>query len=559
MQITSRLPIVAEPSAPRVQPKSTLATPANPDQVSLGGLQAAPQATAVAASNKASEPAKRGWQDEVLYFAMTDRFANGDVNNDQGCDPTGEQRFHGGDWQGIIDKLDDLKDLGVSAMWISPVQENDRDFLGMDGFHGYWPRDFYQTEPAFGSMDKLKELVEKSHDKGIKVMIDLVLNHTGYNHPWTTDPSKQEFYHDRNLPFTKDMVKGSLFGLPDLAQEKPEVADYLIEMGKHWARETNCDGFRLDAIMHFPKEFQQRFVAEMKKERGEDFFVLGEAYTGGPERVAEFQNDGHMDSVYDFPLSEAIRNVAGHNEDLGFFGRWKRFMDLRKEFPGEAYRIRRPNPDAHQLQNLFARDSSYKNPHLLTTLVENHDMPRFITAAGPDAKDKFKQALALEFTVRGIPLLYYGAEDGMGLRGDEDLRADRRSGDDPDMRSFVKTLTGLRHESVALRRGEQKELHCDSTSYAFARIHPDQTIVVAANFDRREKQQTLTVPGQDLVLRDRLSGNTYESLGNQLQLELPAHGTVILEAVGQHEPRPPVPPKPEEKTNWLGWLGNLFD
>lgn len=506
-----------------------------------------------AVANKPATSPKRGWQDEVMYFAMTDRFADGDKTNDKDCDPSDPERFHGGDWQGIIDNLDDLHDMGVTALWISPVQKNDRDFFGKDGYHGYWPQDFHSTEPSFGSMDKLKELVGKAHDKGMKVVVDLVLNHTGYNHPWANDESKKDYFHDRKLSFTDDMVKGGLFGLPDLAQENKEVADYLVDMGKFWAKETNCDGFRLDAIMHFPADFQKRFVAEMKKERGDDFFILGEAYTGPSKRVAQFQKDGSMDSVYDFPLSEALRNVAGHNEDLGFFGRWKRFNELRKEFPGEAYRIRKPNTDAHQLQRVFAQDSAYDNPNLLTTLVENHDMPRFVTAAGPHATEKFKQALTMEFTVRGIPLLYYGAEDGMGDRGDKDLRADRRAGGDPELKSFVKTLTALRHDSVALRRGEQKELACDSKSYAFARIHPDQTMVVAANFDDREKAQTLTMPGSDYILKDRLTGKTYEAEGDKLRLDLPPRGTAVLEVVGRHEPRQAPAQAPKS------WLERLLD
>lgn len=493
----------------------------------------------------------REWKDEVLYFALTDRFENGDKTNDAGTFPDKPQRFHGGDWQGIINKLDDLKDLGVTALWISPPQENDRDFLGMDGFHGYWPRDFYKTEPAAGSMEKLKELVQKAHEKGIKVVLDLVLNHTGYNHPWTTDPTKKDYFHDRNLKFTQDMVKGGLFGLPDLAQEKPEVAQQLIDMGKFWARESGCDGFRLDAIMHFPADFQQRFVAEMKADRGEDFFVLGEAYTGPPDRVAKFQKDGTMDSVYDFPLSEALRNVAGHNEKLGFFGRWIKFFQLKGEFPGEAYRIKRPNPDARQLSAIFAQDNEYPDAQLVTTLVENHDMPRFITAAGPNAKEKFKQALAVEFTVRGIPLLYYGAEDGMGVRED-DLRADKRHGEDPDLRAFIKQLTTLRGQNVALRRGEQKELYADERSYAFARVHPEQTVVVAANFAGKEAEKTIPVPGENLVLRDLLTGNEFRSYGSELKLDLPARGTAILEVVGTHADPPP--PPEEKKFRWTDLL-----
>lgn len=495
----------------------------------------------------------RSWEDDVLYFAMTDRFQNGDKTNDAGTDPSNPQRLHGGDWQGIIDKLDDLHQLGATALWISPVQENDRDFLGMDGYHGYWPKDFYKTEPAFGDMDKLKELVQKAHGKGMKVVIDLVLNHTGYNHPWTQDKSKESWFHDPKVSFLQDMEKGNLFGLPDLAQEKPEVGDYLIEMGKHWAKETGCDGFRLDAIMHFPAEFQQRFADEMKKACGEDFFLLGEAYTGGPPRVQEFQEKGKMDSVYDFPFSEAVRNVAARNDKMSWW--WpkrQRFKELIKEdFIGEAYRIKNGSTSAEQLHHLFAQDGVYKNPRLLTTLVENHDMPRFLEAAGDHGKEKFQQALAFEFGARGIPLLYYGAEDAMGQQKG-DCRADKRDGADPEMRSFIEKLTEIRHNSVALRRGEQKELYYDKDTYAFARIHPEQTMVVAANFDGQAHLHQIPLPEADVRLKDALTGKVYESQSDILEVEIPARGTLMLEVVGKVE-NPSPRPEPLKKS-WLDWL-----
>ncbi|MBS2038429.1 hypothetical protein JST97_25850 [bacterium] len=496
-------------------------------------------------------PAQRSWEDDVLYFAMTDRFVNGDKTNDQGTDTSNDQRFHGGDWQGVIDKLDDLDKLGVTALWISPVQENDRDFLGMDGYHGYWPRDFHKPEPGFGDMNKLKELVEKAHNKGMKVVVDLVLNHTGYNHPWAKDPARADWFHDPKLKFTQDMEKGNLFGLPDLAQEKPMVADYLIEMAKYWARETKCDGFRLDAIMHFPAEFQQRFSEEMKKEFGQDFFLLGEAYTGGPERIRDFKEKGKMDSVYDFPFSEAVRNVAARNEKMSWF--WpkrKRFKELMKQdFIGEAYRIKNGNTSAVQLHHLFSQDHVYQNPRMLTTLVENHDMPRFLEAAGPNGKAKFKQALAFEFGARGIPLLYYGAEDSMGIRPG-DCRADKRDGDDPEMRAYVEQLTALRQDCIALRRGEQKELSYDKDTYAFARVHPEQTMVVAANFDQKPQRREIPLLQGGVRLLDRLTGQTYDAHGQTLEVEIPANGTLMLEVVGKAQGEAAVP----QGKNWLNWI-----
>ena len=515
-------------------PRETPFRPFDPAKLSdLKANRKALESQATQTVNRAFPPLgpERQWCDEILYFAMTDRFENGDKGNDVQVDPSDPERFHGGDWKGITNKLDDLKELGVTALWISPPTKNDRDFFGKDGFHGYWPTNFLETEPSFGTMDDLKELVSSAHDKGMKVLIDLVLNHTGYNHPWTKDPqTRAEKFHDPDLRFQDDMINGSLFGLPDLAQERPEVADGLIDMAKFWARETGCDGFRLDAIMHLPSDFQKRFVAEMKEEFGDDFFVLGEAYTGPPSRLAEFQQNGDMDSVYDFSFSEAVRNVAGHNENHNFITRWLEFRKLKDEFPGEAYRIKKSKPDARQLSELFAQDKVYEDPRSLVTLVENHDMPRFITAAGPEAKEKFKQALALEFTVRGIPLLYYGAEDGMGLQ-ENDLRADKRHGDDPEMRDFVKTLAHLRHDSPALRRGAQKEIAAEKRFYAFSREAAGDTVLVAANFDDEDMEKKLPLPAAGLVWKEVLSGKIYEPDGSDLSIKLPARGTAVLRAL----------------------------
>ena len=237
-----------------------------------------------------------------------------------------------------------------------------------------------------------------------------------------------------------------------------------------------------------------------------------------------------MDSVYDFSFSEAVRNVAGHNENHNFITRWLEFRKLKDEFPGEAYRIKKSKPDARQLSELFAQDKVYDDPRSLVTLVENHDMPRFITAAGPEAKEKFKQALALEFTVRGIPLLYYGAEDGMGLQ-ENDLRADKRHGDDPEMRDFVKTLAHLRHDSPALRRGAQKEIAAEKRFYAFSREAAGDTVLVAANFDDEDMEKKLPLPAAGLVWKEVLSGKIYEPDGSDLSIKLPARGTAVLRAL----------------------------
>jgi hypothetical protein len=219
------------------------------------------------------------WEGKTVYYIVTDRFQNGDRRNDSGIDPADPERFHGGDWQGVIDKMDYLKDLGVDCIWLSCPYENDRAFFGKDGFHGYWPHDLYKTEPSFGSMEKLRELVDKAHDKGMKVMLDVVVNHTGYNHPFVNDPKYRDWFHregDIKGVTQWHMEHAALAGLPDLAHENPEVAKYLIDNHKWWLEQTGVDAFRMDAIRHVPEDFLRDFDREMHKTR-EDYYSVGES------------------------------------------------------------------------------------------------------------------------------------------------------------------------------------------------------------------------------------------------------------------------------------------
>ena len=159
------------------------------------------------------------WEGKTIYYAVTDRF-----HNPQGFQEQDPQKFHGGSWKGLTEKLDYLKDLHVDCLWISCPYENQRDFFGSDGFHAYWPKDFEKPEPSFGSKEDLKNLIDQAHQKDIKVILDVVTNHTSYDHPL----QKQRpdwFHHNGNIagPLQWQMENGALAGLPDLDQDKPEV------------------------------------------------------------------------------------------------------------------------------------------------------------------------------------------------------------------------------------------------------------------------------------------------------------------------------------------------
>jgi alpha-amylase len=528
------------PSPPRSLASSPLPPPAAEqpalpvDRAEIGQRQAGRLETAEIAKRPAAP--RRDWRDEVLYFVMVDRFANGDKTNDQGVDLKDPQKFHGGDWQGVIDHLDDLKNLGVTTVWLSPPVLNDHDFLGMHGYHGYWVQDFYQTDPHFGTLEKLRELVDKAHEKGMRVVLDLIVNHVGYNHPFAKDPARHDwFHHEGNVSVltNRGLENGALHGLPDLAQENPEVSKYLMDMAKWWVQQTGIDGFRVDAVRHVPRAWLREFADEMHKTFGDDFILVGEAYTPFTKEVASYQKDAHFDSLFDFPAANAIRSAIGFDEKRGLLGAVSDAWKLIGKNPHEAFRLMtHRHADMRSLSSVFAEDKNYPDSSHLATMIDNHDMQRFPVLAGPDARGKTKLALSLLFTMRGIPTMYYGTEDGMGA-WDEDNRADKKWGADPQMFDYIRQLTHIRADSPALRRGEQVELRADSDVYAFARVHDKDRMVVALNRSEKERTRKIAVEGKvDLadgtVLEDVRTHSLYKVDDGKLRVDIPPREALIL-------------------------------
>lgn len=529
----------------RALPPPAVSLPLPRDATAVAACRdtAPPSPSAAGAPADAMPPsaqATRDWRDEVLYFAMVDRFENGDPTNDQGVDRTKPEKFHGGDWQGVVNRLDDLKDQGVTTVWLSCPQLNDHDFLGMAGYHGYWIQDFYRPEPHLGDMAKLRELVDKAHARGMKVILDLVVNHVGYNHPFTTDPTKDDwFHHEGNIrPFSRrGLENGSLHGLPDLAQEDPKVSRYLMDMAKYWVDQTGIDGYRVDAVLHVPKSWLRAFADEMHRCYGKDFLLVGEAYAEAPGDVASYQSDAHFDSLFDFPVSNAIRSAIGFDESRGVRGvladAWRYF----KPFPHEFIRtVTQRHGDMRTLSKALAKDDAYPDPARLATMIDNHDMPRFPQLGGEAARDKTKLALSLLFTLRGIPTLYYGTEDGMGLHG-EPNRGDKPWGAEADVAAHIRELARLRADSPALRRGAQIELEADRDTYAFARVHENDRMLVALNRAGHDLRRDVPVQGADLadgtVVEDVRTHERFTIDHGHLRLHLPARQARILRPTTQ--------------------------
>jgi len=424
----------------------------------------------------------RTWHDEVIYFIFTDRFENGDRNNDFNIKPNDPWAYHGGDLQGIINRLDYIQNLGATALWITPVVDNrDTPFVAdfgnghkqeIWGYHGYWFKDFYKVDEHLGDMNKLRELVQKSHQRGIKVLLDIVVNHTDYDHPFVhqaqdpSNPYHKWFNHHGDIRDWNDqwwVENGRLAGLPDLNQGNPETARYLIDNMKFWIKETGVDGFRIDTVKHVPRSFWQQFNREIRAFAGDDFLLLGEIYTGHPEFQAPYLHEG-MHSAFDFPLYYAIKEAWGQSQSM------------------------------RKLGAIFAKDHLYPDANLLSPFIDNHDVPRFVHEANGSQRDRLKAALGFIYAIRGIPMLYYGTEVALPGGADPDNRRTMQFNRDPELQAYVKRLAEMRKQQPALRRGRQLEMWQDDQVYAFSRMTSRPNEEVLAFFNNSFQPQQRQIP-----------------------------------------------------------------
>lgn len=455
--------------------------------------------------------------DDVIYFIMPDRFADGDrANNDPRKSPGLYDRskgryYHGGDFQGIIDHLPYLKELGVTALWINPVYDNtDRldereTYPETEGgpkrpttaYHGYGAIDFYGVEEHYGTMQKLKELVDKAHAAGFKVIQDQIANHTSPYHPWATDrPTPTWFYGtvEQHLSnnwqkwttmdphATPETRRRNLEGwfidiLPDLNQDDEEVRRYLTQNTLWWLGTVGFDAVRMDTLPHVPRPFWRDWSAAIHAEYP-NVNILGELFDGDPALLAYFQRgrvgrdgiDTGIDTVYDFALHYAIRDVFAKGESV------------------------------RKLAQVLAHDHLYPRPEVLVPFVGVHDMQRFMSERGATVEG-LKMAQTFVMTTRGTPLLYYGDELAMEGGGDPDNRRDfpggfpgdernaftkaGRTPDENEVFERVKRLAKLRADLPALRRGTLIHVYDGEQQTIFARVLPDQTTFVAFNNDTK--------------------------------------------------------------------------
>ncbi len=470
-----------------------------------------------AVSPASPKEAPDAWhKSQVIYFPLTDRFSDGDLTNNFAVDRSHPAGFWGGDLKGLTEKLDYIKSLGATSIWLSPLADNTEqinigDYHGF-GHHGYWIRDHYGVEEHQGKMADAQNLVKEAHERGLKVVLDVVLNHVGPDHKFLEDPNKKDWFHNQgginNWNDPREVEQGDLGGLPDLNQENPETYKYLVDNTLWWIEQTGVDGIRLDAIKHVSKDFWAKFVPEVKERSGkDDLFVMGEAFHGDPNVVADYQRAG-IDSLFDLPLYFTIRETFGQGASM------------------------------KKVAERLAQDSLYDAPEKLVTVLDNHDLPRFLATANnnsPGEGDKrLNQALAFQMTVRGVPSVYYGTEAGFSGGDDPHNREMMDFTARPDLKANLQKLTHLRNSSAALQEGAQREMWVDDSVYAFSRSTDKEEVIAIFHNGSQPSQRQIPLRAEShladgTVLVDAISGREFTVRDHKIDLPLEPLTPVILQ------------------------------
>ena len=436
-----------------------------------------------------------------LYMLMPDRFANGNPLNDeikgyhQGIDRSNLSKRQGGDIAGISQKIPYLADLGITALWTTPMfADNDTAY----SYHHYAAGDYYRIDPRFGTNDEYLQLCETANANGIKMVIDMVPNHCGGSHWWVKDlPAKDWFHKWDNFTRTnyrttawsdpyasqsdlKYLTKGWFdTNMPDLNLSNPLLFDYLKQAYLFWIEAAGIAGIRVDTYPYNELTTAARFIQSFRDEYPK-MNIVGECWVKSSAEAAFYQSgsfnnkkfDSRLQSVMDFTLSDILRQFF--NEKEGWDTGTARFY------------------------NHFAQDFVFANPNLIMNFADNHDMDRLSTAANNDVR-KYKMALAMLATVRGYPQIYYGTEIMIpGIAGDyqghrftfpggwqsdkrDAFAATGRSKPENEVFDYLKKLLNYRKASEALQSGNMMQFIPENGLYVFFRYNDEKTIMVVCN------------------------------------------------------------------------------
>ena len=493
------------------------------------------------------------FRQETIYFIVVDRFCDGDPENSEGPNPELYDRdqqdwgkYWGGDLQGIIDKLDYLKNLGVTALWLTPLFEQvEALFIEQAAVHGYWTRDFKRLNPRFiaqgedPSLNNTQDtqnttfdrLIEELHKRKMKLVLDIVCNHSNPDF----SGKKGELYDDgvKIADFNQDKNKwyhhygiisnwedewqvqnGELSGLATFNENNTEYRNYIKSAIKQWL-DRGVDALRIDTVKHMPIWFWQEFNADIQTYRP-DVFMFGEWIYSSPndDRSVEFANNAGI-TILDFGLAMAIRQTLGTFDDEGF----------------------------HLVQNVLDLDYRYDGATELVTFIDNHDMHRFQTL-NPDP-EMLRLAVALIMTSRGIPCLYYGTEQY--LHNDTNGDGNPYGNNDPynrpmmenwdvdtDLYRDIRLLSGLRRLNPCVSMGSQWQKYVTPDVYCYARRYRDSVLFVAMNRGEPVTIEAVNTELPDGEHTDVISHNRLEvNDGNIYNLKLGSKQVIVLSHVGE--------------------------
>lgn len=488
---------------------------------------------------------------DVLYMLMPDRFASSGrmkkpiktmrkytVNRQE------PSLRHGGDLAGLREHLDYFEDLGVTALWFTPVLENDSPDEGVfSTYHGYATTDYYKIDPRFGTNDEYTALIDDCHKRGLKVVMDMIFNHCGLYHPWLKDtPSKDWFNHPKEGegeykqtsykltpvldPYASDIDKRETVDgwfvptMPDLNQRNKHVMRYLIQNSKWWIETAGIDGIRMDTYPYADRSGMADWMREINQEYS-NFNVVGETWVTEPAYTAAWQKDSrlvkensYLNTVMDFAFFDRLNQAKAEETDDWWHG-------------------------LNRIYNSLCYDYLYEKPENVMAFIENHDTDRFLG----DGRDlaALKQALALLLTMKRIPQLYYGTEvlmngtkqvtDGNvrkdfigGFPGDERscFTKEGRTEQEEEMFSWLKRLLTFRKGSKAITEGQQKQFIPVDGVYVLEREYGGKHVLTILNGTTKPKQVDIKrykeVIKDNAAMRDVLTGRTV-SLTENISLQ----------------------------------------
>ena len=509
-------------------------------------------ATNVTVTERKKSAGDFDWDEAVIYFAVTDRFFDGDAENndaygvgDYNIGEKGGSSYHGGDFAGLNQKLDYLKDLGVNTIWITPIVENitedqhdNKTDTATYGYHGYWASDFTKLNKHLGTEQQFKALLDAAHSKGMKIMVDVVLNHAGYgtedyfNRILTdADGNSISMIRDSNNTISGDDKYDSLSDLPDFVTENKAVTDQLVTWQTEWMSKYSIDYYRVDTVKHVETTTWEAFKNSLTKVNP-DFKMIGEYSGAGYANNAGELGTGSMDALLDFDFNDfAQKFVTG-------------------DISGVESSLQKRNGAINNTATMGSFLSSHDEDTLQYKLVNESKISE------EEAYNLMKVAATLQITAKGQPVLYYGEEIGQGGANNWPLQTNRRDfdwtelekqkADSNSIYNHYKTMLAIRntYTDVFARGNRSTVAASDAEGYeVISRSYGNSTLYVGMNVKEAEKEVVIPVAeSAGTVLKNLYDGKTYTVSADQnVSVTIPAAkdgGTIVLTAETKTEPAP---------------------